>query len=170
MGFSSQEYWSGLPFPSPGDLPDPGIKPASLMSLAPAGGFSTTSTTSVLWGPSYHLISSRNQFLKLSLLFYASFPPFLLAHFFQLTHMLSYLPLKKPQIDLTTSSSYHSIFCFPPQQNSKQLSTLTTALLHLPFRPMALNVTYILYLSKPFLVLSSGFMYPTVFSNVEKEA
>ena len=29
MGFSRQEYWSGLPFPSPGDLPDPGIKPKS---------------------------------------------------------------------------------------------------------------------------------------------
>ena len=31
MGFSRQEYWSGLPFPSPGDLPDPGIKPRSPM-------------------------------------------------------------------------------------------------------------------------------------------
>ena len=29
MGFPRQEYWSGLPFPSPGDLPDPGIKPVS---------------------------------------------------------------------------------------------------------------------------------------------
>jgi len=29
MGFSRQEYWSGLLFPSPGDLPDPGIKPGS---------------------------------------------------------------------------------------------------------------------------------------------
>ena len=29
MGFSRQEYWSGLPFPPPGDLPDPGIKPGS---------------------------------------------------------------------------------------------------------------------------------------------
>ena len=29
MGFSRQEYWSGLPFPSPGDLPDPGIEPMS---------------------------------------------------------------------------------------------------------------------------------------------
>ena len=29
MGFSRQEHWSGLPFPSPGDLPDPGIKPMS---------------------------------------------------------------------------------------------------------------------------------------------
>ena len=29
MGFSRQEYWSGLPFPSPGDLPNPGIEPQS---------------------------------------------------------------------------------------------------------------------------------------------
>ena len=29
MGFSRQEHWSGLPFPSPGDLPDPGLKPRS---------------------------------------------------------------------------------------------------------------------------------------------
>ena len=29
MGFSSQQYWSGMPFPSPGDLPDPGIEPGS---------------------------------------------------------------------------------------------------------------------------------------------
>ena len=29
MGFSKQEYWSGLPFPSPGDLPDPGLQPGS---------------------------------------------------------------------------------------------------------------------------------------------
>ena len=34
MGVSSQEYWSGLPFPPPGDFPDAGIKPAS--SVAPA--------------------------------------------------------------------------------------------------------------------------------------
>ena len=30
IGFSREEYWSGLPFPSPGDLPDPGIEPGSL--------------------------------------------------------------------------------------------------------------------------------------------
>ena len=29
MGFSGQEYWSGLPFPSPGDIPDPGMEPAT---------------------------------------------------------------------------------------------------------------------------------------------
>ena len=45
MGFSRQEYWSGLPFPPPGDLPDPGIEPLSLASPALAGRFLTTSTT-----------------------------------------------------------------------------------------------------------------------------
>ena len=45
MGFSRQEYWSGFPCPSPRDLPDPGIKPASFMSLALAGGFFTTRAT-----------------------------------------------------------------------------------------------------------------------------
>ena len=41
MGFSKQEYWSGLPCPSPVDLPDPGIEPASLGSPPVAGGFFT---------------------------------------------------------------------------------------------------------------------------------
>ena len=45
MGFSRQEYWSELPCPSPGDLPDPGIEPGSHTSPALAGGFFTTSTT-----------------------------------------------------------------------------------------------------------------------------
>ena len=45
MGFCRQEYWSGLLCPSPGDLPDPGIEPESLMSPALAGGFFTTSAT-----------------------------------------------------------------------------------------------------------------------------
>ena len=43
--FSMQEYWSGLPFPSPGNLPDPGTEPALFTSAASAGGFFTTSTT-----------------------------------------------------------------------------------------------------------------------------
>ena len=42
MGFSRQEYWSGLPFPSPGDLPDPGIEP---VYPALVGGFFTTRAT-----------------------------------------------------------------------------------------------------------------------------
>ena len=39
MGFSMKEYWNGSPFPSPGDLPDPGTEP---VSPALAGGFFTT--------------------------------------------------------------------------------------------------------------------------------
>ena len=41
VGFPRQEYWSGLPFPSPGDLPDPGMERISLASPALAGGFYT---------------------------------------------------------------------------------------------------------------------------------
>ena len=44
MGFSRQEYWSGLPYPPPGDIPDPGIEP---VSHALAGRFFTTNAT---WG------------------------------------------------------------------------------------------------------------------------
>ena len=45
MGFSRQEYWSGLTFPSPGDLPNPGIAPVSLVSPALVGRFFTTDAT-----------------------------------------------------------------------------------------------------------------------------
>ena len=48
MGFSRQEYWSGLPFPPPGDLLNPGIEP---VSPALAGGFFTTKP------PGKHLLS-----------------------------------------------------------------------------------------------------------------
>ena len=42
MEFSRQDYWSGLPFPSPGDLPDPGIEPASPVPPSLVGRFFTT--------------------------------------------------------------------------------------------------------------------------------
>ena len=42
VGFSRQEYWSGVPFPSLGDLPNPGIQP---MTSALAGGFFTTESS-----------------------------------------------------------------------------------------------------------------------------
>ena len=45
MVFSSQEYWSGLPFPPPGDLPDPRIKPSPLRSPVSAGRFFKACTT-----------------------------------------------------------------------------------------------------------------------------
>jgi len=50
MGFPRQEYWNGLPFPSPKDLPDPGIEP---MSLALADRFFTTESPGK---PNYNLI------------------------------------------------------------------------------------------------------------------
>ena len=48
MGFFRQEYWSWLPRPPPGDLPNPGIEPWSPVSPALTGGFFTTSAT---WEP-----------------------------------------------------------------------------------------------------------------------
>ena len=42
MKFSKQEYWNGLPFPTPNYLPDPGVKPASPVSPALSGRFFTT--------------------------------------------------------------------------------------------------------------------------------
>ena len=49
VGFSRQEYWSGLPCPSPGNLPEPRTEPTSLMSPTLAGGFFTISATWEAW-------------------------------------------------------------------------------------------------------------------------
>ena len=66
--FSREEYWSGLPCPPPGDLPEPGIEPASLMSPALAVRFFTTSTT---WEAPYICIYIYNVYvLKLRLWMY----------------------------------------------------------------------------------------------------
>ena len=53
MRFCWQKHWSGLPFPAPGDLPDPGIKPLYLTSPALAGGFFTTIA---LWDQTNELV------------------------------------------------------------------------------------------------------------------
>ena len=58
MGFFRQENWSGLPCPSPGDLPDPGIKPTSLKSPSLAGEFFTTSATWEARSKLTHLLDS----------------------------------------------------------------------------------------------------------------
>ena len=52
VGFSRQEYWSRLPCPPPGDLPDPGIKPKCLTPPALVGGFFTSST---IWEAHVHV-------------------------------------------------------------------------------------------------------------------
>ena len=59
MGFSRQEYWSGLPFPSPGDLPDPGIEPgspalqANALTSEPPGKQETSNDLSIRGDESY---------------------------------------------------------------------------------------------------------------------
>ena len=53
MEFSRQEYWSGQPFPTPGDLPDPGIKPMSAASPTLAGRFFTLMPPRK---PNYHMV------------------------------------------------------------------------------------------------------------------
>ena len=55
MKFSRQEYWSGLPFPTSGDLPDPEIDPASLEAPALASGLFTASAT---WEASVFTLNS----------------------------------------------------------------------------------------------------------------
>ena len=93
MEFSRQEYWSGLPFLNPVDLPDPGIEPVSFSSPALAGGFFTASSA---WMMVLLMLSRRLwgclHFLSFFFLYTASsqlFPPLcLLAH---LSFLLSQL-------------------------------------------------------------------------------
>ena len=92
MGFSRQEYWSGLPFPSPGDLPDPGIEPrsptlqADALTSAPPGKYSEyglssqtvvgscyleravsiTTTVIDMSGPFFHLIAKTHTLIHMS--------------------------------------------------------------------------------------------------------
>ena len=56
MGFTRQEYWGGLPFPTPEDLPNPQIQPESPVSPALAGGFFTTAPL----GSPFHLLGLAN--------------------------------------------------------------------------------------------------------------
>ena len=65
LGFSRQEYWSGLPFPPPGDPSDPGIEPASLKSPASAGRFFITNATWEALRLSRHLSYLRLSFKKI---------------------------------------------------------------------------------------------------------
>ena len=70
MGFSRQEYWSGLPCPLPGDLSDPGIEPTSLTFPALAGGFFTTSITWEPKLPSIPLLTGLRGLDQMSVLSY----------------------------------------------------------------------------------------------------
>ena len=61
MGFPRQEYWSGLPFPSPSDLPYPGLKPMSLVSPELSGRSFPTSDT---WEVQNFRLNHVKEFLK----------------------------------------------------------------------------------------------------------
>ena len=63
MGFSRQEYWSGLPFPLPGDLPNTGFKHASLASPALTAGFFTTESPGKPYRE-YNFIETHNNITK----------------------------------------------------------------------------------------------------------
>ena len=70
MEFSRQEYWSGLPCPPPGDLPEPGNKPKSLLSPALAGGFFITSAT---WEALAASSAQANHLIFCNIINYVSF-------------------------------------------------------------------------------------------------
>ena len=65
MGFSRQAYWSGLPFPPPGDLPDPGIKPVSpavadrFFPTEPLGKPSQSANPQANWVPGQFYLQNR---------------------------------------------------------------------------------------------------------------
>ena len=68
MGFLRQEYWSGLPFPFPGNLPNPGIEPAFLLSPALACEFFITAT----WEAAIYFSKSLPQSYKEHLVGYGN--------------------------------------------------------------------------------------------------
>ena len=101
MGFSRQEYWSWLLFPSPGDLPDRGIKPESSTSLALAGRFFTTSAT---WEAFIYTLKSVQSLSRVRLF---------VTH--ELQHARPPCPSPSPKlmsIELVMPSS-HLILCHP---------------------------------------------------------
>ena len=65
MEFYRQEHWSGLPFPPPGDLPNLGIEPTSLVSPALAGGFFTTSPPGKAAMGNCYSMGKKFQFCKM---------------------------------------------------------------------------------------------------------
>ena len=87
MGFSRQEYWSGLPFPSPGDLPDPRVEPGSpalqeiFYCLSHQGGPKVHSWCGTFYGfgqmynNRYLITVSNSNFIALNILFYLVITP-----------------------------------------------------------------------------------------------
>ena len=107
MEFSRQEYWSGLPFPSLEDLPDPGIEPTSLLCLlspALAGGFLTTSTA---WeAPSIrHVVVQSPSHVQLFV------TPWTAAHQASLSFTIAQSLLKLMSIESVMPSNHLVLYC-----------------------------------------------------------
>ena len=62
MGFSREEYWSGLPWPPPGDLPNPEVEPRSLVPPASAGVSFTARAASILVQMDHSLLAMAEQY------------------------------------------------------------------------------------------------------------
>ena len=109
-GFSRQDYWSGLSFLPPRDLPDPGIKLMSLMSPALAGRFFTTSAT---WETPLHLGL---------LVVYV----ILLLHSWEFPDSRHIIPVSCPESLLWTHPDLPKCFC--PTEESRQPSSVISSL------------------------------------------
>ena len=111
MEFSRQEYWSGLPFPIPGDLPNPGLEPMSLMSPALVGGFFTTNTTWCFKPVIHHPSNSDSSVQSLChVQLFAT--PWTAAHWASLSITNSQSLLKLMSIELVMPSN-HLMLCRP---------------------------------------------------------
>ena len=112
MGFSRQEYCSGLPFPSPGDLPDPRIEPISFTYPALAGGFFITSAA---WKMPRHHTQTRKHpeawkgLLMFSLCFSSRIPLCLPRQVLQYTPILKPTPGRTAWIILAAAAAAKSL-------------------------------------------------------------
>ena len=108
MEFSRQKYWSRLPFPTPGDLPDPEIEPTSFASAELAGSLSTLCH---LRSP--HYIMKYNKFITLNFFFLKHLMYFCIPYFDWTCHKYINKYIRNLQVsDVTKNLFYHSfLFC-----------------------------------------------------------
>ena len=155
MEFPRQEYWSGLPCPPPGDLPDPRIEPASLSSPALAGRLFITSAT---WGALHFFFLVPNKYLC----------EIFINHVTSILGLLyvevMLCPAQEQQAKVTSVIKTKSTFCsqavclwsymkrsyFIPA-HTKTLIGLALALIHTPFLSTLFSAIFTLFF--PFSVL-----------------
>ena len=114
MGFSRQEYWSGLPFPPPGDLPDPGIEPMSPASPALAGRFFYHWA---IWGCLYTINFQVSASLSIS----PTGPPFSATAGSHGDPPRKWAFLSEPLIEITSVPASCLLRCVQPQKPSVAL-------------------------------------------------